>query len=364
MCIVFFKWTEDRFLVCHNRDEFFSRPTTNTEWWPNDNGDGNNNESKNSSDDGDEDYEILAPRDVVSGGTWFGFEKKTGRCAFLTNIRELNSTKYSSSRGEFVVNYLKSTKANLSAMEYLRNEFGDGSEQATTTTTNTWKKEYAGFNLVIFSGHDLAYFSNRYPEDQDQKGPIALSMGTPYGLSNSVLQEPYAKVRKGLGIFQQVLSARTRRTLAGHSETEIDNCDNGYDEGDDDDDDDLMEGLEHLMQREEYCPGDPLPRTGEPGFPEATVKHRSSICVPNVNGYGTRTTIRFLLEQPVVVAAAVEEEEAGKGNHNDDLEKENEQQQQSPRTKQRLLRCVEKNWNTATLEWEKSLDLNCSISLQ
>ena len=212
---------------------------------------------------------------------------------------------------------------------------------------------------MLFSGHDLAYFSNRYPEDQDQKNPIPLSMGTPYGLSNSVLQEPYAKVRKGLGIFQQVLS--------GHSETEIDNCDNGNDEGDNDDDDDNdpMEGLEHLMQREEYCPGDSLPRTGEPGFPEATVKHRSSICVPNVNGYGTRTTIRFLLEWPVVVAAAAVEEEAGKGNHND-LEKENEQQQQqkSPRTKQRLLRCVEKNWNTATLEWEKSLDLNCSISLQ
>jgi uncharacterized protein with NRDE domain len=208
----------------------------------------------------------------------------------------------------------------------------------------------------------MAYFSNRYPDDQDQKGPIALSMGTPYGLSNSVLQEPYAKVRKGLGIFQQVLSARTRRTLVGHSETEIDNCDDG--DGNDDDAA-LMKGLEHLMQREEYCPGDSLPRTGEPGFPEATVKHRSSICVPNANGYGTRTTIRFLLERPVVVATAVvEEDEAGKGNHNDDLEKDNEQQQQSKRTKQRILRCVEKNWNTATLEWEKSLDLNCTISLQ
>jgi hypothetical protein len=113
------------------------------------------------------------------------------------------------------------------------------------------------------------------------------------------------------------------------------------------------------MQREEYCPGDSLPRTGEPGFPEATVKHRSSICVPSANGYGTRTTIRFLLER-FLVAAAVE---VGKGNNNDS-EKEDEQQQQSPRTKQRLLRCVEKNWNPAALEWEKNLDLNCIISLQ
>jgi len=332
MCIAFFQWTEDRFLVCHNRDEVFSRPTTNTGWW-------NNNNNTDDDADNNDGFEILAPRDVVSGGTWFGFEKTTGRCAFLTNIRELNSTKYSSSRGEFVVNYLKSDKS-LSALEYLCREFGNGD-----STTGTPSKEYAGFNLVVFSGRDLAYFSNRYPEDEPRKGPIALSIGTAYGLSNSTLQEPYAKVRKGLTIFDQILAKHPRTDGDGTSK----------DDDDDDDDDDendsqganhLMEDLEKLMQRTEYCPGDPLPRTGEPGFPESVVKARSSICVPSLKGYGTRTTIRFLLER----RRQVEETKDGSSARQRD-------------SSQWQLRCVEKNWNTETLEWEKSMGLNCSISL-
>jgi len=321
MCIVFFEWTEDRFLVCHNRDEFFSRPTTNTEWWPNGGGDDNDDDNGNG-DTNTDSFEILAPRDVVSGGTWFGFEKTTGRCAFLTNMRELDSTKYSSSRGEFVVNYLKSDTT-LSALEYLQQEFGDSEGGAAS-------KDYAGFNLVVFSGHDLAYVSNRYPDDHPQKGPIALSIGTPYGLSNSVLEEPYFKVRNGLEIFDRVLTEKS----SGNSVTS-------------NEDDDLMKGLERLMQRNEYYPGDPLPRTGEPGFSEAKVKHRGCICVPNVDGYGTRTTIRFLLECL---------REQGEGDDGSE--------QPRTREKQRLLRCVEKNWNLATLEWEESMGLNCTISLR
>ncbi len=317
MCIAFFQWTEDRFLVCHNRDEVFSRPTTNTGWW---------NNTENADNDG---FEILAPRDVVSGGTWFGFEKTTGRCAFLTNIRELDSIKYSSSRGEFVVNYLKSDKS-LSALEYLRQEFGTGD------STKAAPKEYAGFNLIVFSGRDLAYFSNRYPEDESHTGPIALSIGTAYGLSNSTLQEPYAKVRKGLTIFDQILTKHLK--MNGHDKTK--------DEGESDIPgiEQLMVDLEKLMQRTEYCPGDPLPRTGEPGFPESIVKARSSICVPSLKGYGTRTTIRFLLERKMEA-------------------KKDEVGSVSQTGSQWQLTCIEKNWNTETLEWEKSIALNCSISL-
>ena len=294
------------FLVCHNRDEFFSRPTTNTAWWDGD-GDG---------------FEILAPRDVVSGGTWFGFEKTTGRCAFLTNIREKDSTKYSSSRGEFVVNYLKSDKS-LSAMEYLRREFGNG--DSTTASS----KEYAGFNLVIFSGRDMAYFSNRYPEDEPQKGPIALSIGTPYGLSNTTLQEPYAKTQKGLEIFDRIVTKNP-------SKRENNACED--DKNDTQGVDRMMEDLENLMQLTEYCPGDSVPKTGEPGFPESIVKARSSICVPDLNGYGTRTTIRFLLQR--------------------------KQQEEKNDDNQWHLRWVEKNWNTETLQWEESVELNSSISLR
>jgi len=352
MCIAFFEWTEDRFLVCHNRDEFFSRPTISTEWWSSDDDDNGNNE------DG---FEILAPRDAVSGGTWFGFEKKTGRCAFLTNIRELDSTKYTTSRGEFVVKYLKSD-TRLSALEYLRAEFGgdgdgDGTNDCGTTKASPSEEatsavaapsRYGGFNLVVFSGHDLAYFSNRYPDDQVEKGPIALSMGTPYGLSNSVLQEPYAKVRKGLGIFEQVL-AGTRR-----QDVDVDDYDHR-----------LMDGLQRLMQRKEYCPGDPLPRTGEPGFLESVVRHRSSICVPEADGYGTRTTIRFVLERCAGdddgedgKTIATEVDGPGEGHSAETTRRRRR------RRRQRRLRCVEKNWNPGTLDWDVSTDLNCIVSVR
>lgn len=298
-------------MICHNRDELFARPTTSTKWWHDD-------------DDG---FEILAPRDVVSGGTWFGFEKTTGRCAFLTNIREIDSTKYSSSRGELIVNYLKSDKS-LSALDYLNREFSESSSPSPSPP-----KEYGGFNLIVFSGHDLAYFSNRYPDDQPQKGPVALSMGKAYGISNSVLQEPYSKVRRGLEVFERILA---RTEAAGNSES-AHTADNDNDNDvDDDDSNDLMGGLEKLMQRTEYCPGDPLPRTGEAGFSEAIVKQRSSICVPCADDYGTRTTIVFCLNRVRGI---------GKDH-------------------QRLLKCFEKNLNPSTLKWETSVDLDCSISLQ
>ena len=312
MCIVFFEWRDDRFLVCHNRDEFFSRPTTKTDWWTRDEEDG---------------FEILAPRDVVSGGTWFGFEKTTGRCAFLTNIRELDSTKYSSSRGEFVVNYLKSDK-NLSALEYLCQEFGPDGELGA--------KNYAGFNLVVFSGRDMAYFSNRYPEDQAQTGPIALSIGTSYGLSNSILQEPYAKVLKGLQLFDQIVN----RPAESNSSSEEDSDSDSFHR--------LMKDLENMMLRKEYCPGDSLPRTGEPGFSEEIVKRRSSICVPEVEGYGTRTTIRFLLER----------------NRRQEGDERSTAANAIAQKEPWRLRCIEKNWNIEVAQWEKSVDLDCVIPLR
>mmetsp|Transcript_10806 Transcript_10806/g.22878 ORF Transcript_10806/g.22878 Transcript_10806/m.22878 type:complete len:326 (-) Transcript_10806:909-1886(-) len=325
MCIAFFEWTEDRFLVCHNRDEFFARPTRTTAWWP------------SNLDDGG--FEILAPRDEQSGGTWFGFEKTTGRCAFLTNIREVDRTQYASTRGNFVLDYLKSS-TEMSALDFLKQQFGE--------TGSIGRNNYAGFNLVLFSGNDLAYYSNRWPpgegsgEKSEERGPIALSMGKAYGLSNSVLIEPYVKVTKGLEIFEQVVVGSATRTTGNGTTRETTAKEEQADA--------MMEGLECLMQMEQAYPGDPLPRTGEPGFPEATVKHRSSICVPDVNGYGTRTTIRFSLE-------CVRNREGDGEGPPDPI-------QQGQKQKQRVLRWIEKHWNQATLEWDTSMDLNGEISLR
>ena len=231
MCIVFFEWTANRFVVCHNRDEMLSRKTTTTTWWK----EGN--------------LEILAPRDSRSGGTWFGFEKTTGKCAFLTNIRQMETKVYTKSRGELVLQYLKSTYD--SAIDFL------------THCSPEWNSEYAGFNLIVFSGQDLAYYSNRFPE---QQGPMSLSMGS-YGLSNSLMHQPFVKVSKGLTIFRQI--------LANTDEMEA-----------------LMREFGRLMRMEEQYVYQ-LPDTG---YSEAFERNSSSIWVPILDDYGTRTTIRFILE--------------------------------------------------------------------
>jgi len=191
------------------------------------------------------------------------------------------------------VNYLKS-KHDQSALDYLQTEFGSTSDDNDDDDDSIKTTKYAGFNLVVFSGHDLAYYSNRHPNGE-QPGPIALSMGKSYGLSNSVLEQPYVKVTKGLAIFEQVVCKHTTSTSTTTEE--------------------LMEELEKLMLMKQAYPGDPLPTTGEPDFPTACVKHRNRICVPIVNDAGTRTMLRFILTRKTKTKK-FEEEKARQYNNN------------------------------------------------
>eukprot|EP00536_Pseudo-nitzschia_multiseries_P015973 jgi/Psemu1/292276/fgenesh1_pg.990_\ len=368
MCIAFFEWTEDRFLVCHNRDEYFSRPTTNTEWWPDEfvgGSGGNRNRNRNRNDDR---FEILAPRDVVSGGTWFGFEKTTGRCAFLTNIRDddgngddanadadasTNNTVYTSSRGELVIRYLTSDPS-LSALDYLQREFGGESNRGADQSQTLHKKVYDGFNLVVFSGHDLAYVSNRTQtrghschHDSNKHGrepmphydePVALEKGKPYGLSNSLLYEPLTKVTKGLEIFSQILDRHRNATVTPMAQN-----DNNDETTTNNDTDPLLKSLEHLMRHTDvFYDGeqDRLPASTAGELSKANVrKHRSSIiCLPQDDQeYGTRTTIHFLLQSKRESPGATKK--------------------QPPQ----CLRWIEQNWNPNALEPEDCLDLDCPI---
>src|SRR5207253_9142572 len=77
-------------IVAANRDEYHARPTAPAAWW---------------SDD------ILAGRDLLAGGTWFGV-RRSGRIALLTNYRDgLSREPEVRSRGELVVAALHSTHA-------------------------------------------------------------------------------------------------------------------------------------------------------------------------------------------------------------------------------------------------------------
>lgn len=142
-------------LVLANRDEFYARPTAAAERWDGTPG-------------------MVAGRDLVSGGTWFGARNK--RWATVTNIREgvRDKQEHNRSRGWLVRDYLQ---GDLSPMDFLE------SIKATTD-------EFAGFNLLLGDDLELCYTSNR--ETTARLLPPGL-----YGLSNHLLDTPWPKVEKG-----------------------------------------------------------------------------------------------------------------------------------------------------------------------
>lgn len=172
MCIVFFEWTNEHFVMVHNREELFSRATKGTTWWSTAN----------------KDIEILAPQDLQRGGMWFGYEHSMARVAFLTNVTSMPkdpSIKYNSSRGELVSNFLTSA---LSAPDFLK--------QLAASD-----REYAPYNLVLYSGSDLMYHSNR----GSAAAGVQLPLGS-YGLSDAAtLRHPVLKVANGLLRFEALV---------------------------------------------------------------------------------------------------------------------------------------------------------------
>ena len=358
---------DNRFIVCHNRDEILSRKTIRTSWWKNshkrkkndddddaDDADEDDNNSKNNNNTNTNNFEIFAPCDLISGGTWFGFEKTTGRCAFLTNIREKddldvnNSTAVQklTSRGELVINYLKSDPT-LSAIDYLKNEFcslsstssdyNNSNNNSNNNNSNSNNKLYAGFNLILFSGQDLAYYSNRLPKQlhHDNNNPISLSMGISYGLSNSVLNRPFVKVSKGLMTFQ--LFCREKKDHNdkynnNNKKKKKNNNNNQHYEDERLQQLIMLEGFKCLMQRKQqyYEKDEDLPITG---YPIEFERNCSSICVPVVNDYGTRTMIRFILEPPQEL---------------DDDNKEGR------RRRQQKIQLIETDLDPTTLQWNET----------
>ncbi len=160
MCLILFAYRHHAdfpLVVAANRDEFYARPTRNLHFW-------------------DESPGLLAGRDLREGGTWMGVTR-SGRFAAVTNYREaggvLNAPR---SRGELAAAFLH---ARTAPEAYLRGVAANASH-------------YGGFNLLIGSGGNLWYFSNRDPAGT----PRRLEPGL-YGLSNHLLDTPWPKVESG-----------------------------------------------------------------------------------------------------------------------------------------------------------------------
>lgn len=151
-----------RCVIAANRDEFHARAAAPAHWW----------------DDG-----VLAGRDLVAGGTWFGVTR-TGRWALVTNFREgIPRDPYAPSRGELVTRMLHDAASPLRSSAALLPEGG----------------RYHGFNLLVGDGSDAAFASNR------ASGALALGEGI-HGLSNHLLNTPWPKLLRSKARLTEWLS--------------------------------------------------------------------------------------------------------------------------------------------------------------
>jgi uncharacterized protein with NRDE domain len=169
MCLVLLAWDAHpryRLIVGANRDEFYARPTAPADWWP-------------------DAPQVLAGRDLREGGTWMGVTRD-GRFSAVTNVREPQMYRVGApSRGHLVGNFLVSRAP---AMGYVAGLMPVA-------------PAYNGFNLLLFDGRTLAWFSNR------NHGARTLPPGV-YGLSNASLDTPWRKVVTGKDDLRRAMEGR------------------------------------------------------------------------------------------------------------------------------------------------------------
>ena len=172
MCLLFFSYDNHpayRLILAANRDEFFNRPTAPMAFW-------------------DDAPNLLAGRDLEAGGTWMGTSRLNqtgGRLAAITNFREIKYKMPDAlSRGYLVSDFLKGTDTAAVYAEDIRSR----------------ASEYSGFNLIVFDGADLIFFSNRENIIHAVKPGI-------YGLCNHLLDTPWPKVQKGKQVLKPVFES-------------------------------------------------------------------------------------------------------------------------------------------------------------
>ncbi len=158
MCLIVFAWhAHPEFLLVlgANRDEFLDRPTRSAAFWP-------------------ERPDLLAGRDLKSGGTWLGITRSS-RIASLTNFRQGTAPRADArSRGLLVSEFLTADHPPDAYLDGVAAERG----------------RYEGFNLLVGDGRRALHcFSNR------DGAPESVATGV-HGLSNALLDVPWPKVER------------------------------------------------------------------------------------------------------------------------------------------------------------------------
>jgi uncharacterized protein with NRDE domain len=165
MCLVVLAWrASERYplVLAANRDERHERPTLPAGWWL-------------------DEPRVLGGRDLVANGGWLGVDRG-GRLAAVTNVRDTAGAG-KRSRGELVAHYL--TRADPIAAQLQR--------------VASCRAEYGPFNLLLLDGAELAYCSNRAPDERLARGIHALG--------NAPLGTGWPKIRRARRGMEEALAA-------------------------------------------------------------------------------------------------------------------------------------------------------------
>mgnify|MGYP000597813382 CR=1 FL=1 len=180
MCLIIFDWqpkNDRQLILAANRDEFHDRPSQDAEFWT---------DTPN----------IFGGRDLRAGGTWLALSKNR-RFACVTNYRAPESDNYDSSRGEIPKLFLSSK---LEASEFSSKLNG---------------QIYAGFNALLFDGHELIYFTNRqFDSNNEPKNYYEALRPGKYGLSNHLLDSPWHKIKQTKPALDKISSSMCKKTIS------------------------------------------------------------------------------------------------------------------------------------------------------
>jgi uncharacterized protein with NRDE domain len=160
-----------------NRDEYLNRPTAYASWWhPN----------------------VLSGIDKLGLGTWLGINRY-GNFAALTNYREeYHPPPDLLSRGIPVKSILECSELKIP----LYNQFEEISNNSN---------KYGGFNLIA-SDLSLSNPKFYYQNNRRNDGIKELKSAEIYGLSNSVLEDPWPKVHIGIEDMKSILKESTNES--------------------------------------------------------------------------------------------------------------------------------------------------------
>lgn len=154
-------------VIAANRDELHARASAAAGWW-------------------DDAPDVIGGRDLVHGGTWLALSKRAGTWAAVTNLRGVDRTPESRSRGSLVGDFVR---GGVSAVNY-------------AASIGARAGEYGGFHLLAGDRDDLVYLAS------SSGAPEVLGNGI-FAFSNAPAGEVWPKTGRAEEAMRRYLDSTT-----------------------------------------------------------------------------------------------------------------------------------------------------------